>query len=113
MGEIAAFLGARLDENQLWADSVLEDWPADFAGDPPPEQAHALFVVADVKAKRQIVDWCMEVIGDRDTSRFGEFGALRDDPQALAVTLAWETLRLLASISDYHMDFDRAWALRD
>lgn len=54
------------------------------------------FVLADVAAKRQIIDWCGEVVGDRDLTRCGEFGALKDDPDALAVTLAVQTLRLLA-----------------
>jgi len=54
------------------------------------------FVLADIAAKRRKIDWCLEVIGDRDLSRYGEFGALKDDPDALAVTLAVETLKLLA-----------------
>lgn len=49
-----------------------------------------------VRAHRRIIDWCVEVIGDRDLSRYGEFGALKDDPQSMAVTLAVETLRELA-----------------
>lgn len=46
-------------------------------------------------ADRDIVEWCQEVIGERDLSRYGQDGLLKDDPQALAVTLAMETLRNL------------------
>lgn len=58
-----------------------------------------------VEAKRRIVDWCVEVIGDRDLSGYGQLGSLKDDPQALAVTLAVETLRNLASEHDTHPDY--------
>lgn len=47
-------------------------------------------------ADRDIVEFCAEVIGQRDLSRYGEFGALKDDPEAMAVTLAVETLLNLA-----------------
>lgn len=50
----------------------------------------------EVEAKRRQIDWCVEVLGDRDLSRYGEPGALKDDRDALAVTLAVETLKLLA-----------------
>lgn len=53
-------------------------------------------VQAECDAKRQIVEWCMEVIGDRDLSTSGQAGALADVPDAMAVTLAVETLRLQA-----------------
>ncbi|MGW3992376.1 DUF6221 family protein [Amycolatopsis sp. NPDC004772] len=53
-------------------------------------------VLREVEAKRRQVDWCVEVIGDRDLSRYGEPGALKDDRDALAVTLAVEQLKLLA-----------------
>lgn len=53
-------------------------------------------VLADIAAKRAILDWCTEVIGDRDLTTVDQFGSLRQDPQALAVTLAAETVRLLA-----------------
>lgn len=51
--------------------------------------------LADVAAKRRILGWCVEVIGSRDLSRYGEVGCLRDDPDSLAVTLAVETIRLV------------------
>jgi|SRR6185437_2622484 len=81
-----------------------------------PEQAdhiarwHPARVLGEVEAKRDVVAWCIEVIGDRDLSTYDQFGCLRDDPQALAVTLAVETLRLLASPYGTHPDFDPAWA---
>jgi hypothetical protein len=67
------------------------------------------YVLADIAAKRRIVGWCAEVIDDRDLSGYGQHGALKDDPDALAVTLAMETLRLLAAPFDEHPDFDLAW----
>lgn len=53
-------------------------------------------VLRDIEAKRKQLGWCVEVVGDRDLSRYGEPGLLKDDPDALAVTLAVEMLRLLA-----------------
>jgi hypothetical protein len=47
-------------------------------------------------ADRGIVEWCIEVAGDLDLSRYGEPGLLKDHPQSLAVTLAAETLLNLA-----------------
>jgi uncharacterized protein DUF6221 len=60
--------------------------------------------------KRGVVEWCVEVIGDRDLSTYDQFGCLQDDPQALAVTLAVETLRLHALSYADHPDYDPAWA---
>jgi hypothetical protein len=51
-------------------------------------------VLREIDAKRRQVEWCVEVIGDRDLSRYDEVGSLKDDRDALAVTLAVETLRL-------------------
>lgn len=67
------------------------------------------YVLEDIAAKRQIIGWCIEVIGQRDLSRYGEFGALKDDPDALAVTLAVETLRLLALPYAGHEDYRAEW----
>lgn len=53
-------------------------------------------VLREIDAKREQIGWCTEVIGDRDLSRYEETGSLKDDPDALAVMLAVETLRLLA-----------------
>jgi Family of unknown function (DUF6221) len=69
-----------------------------------PSAAHAAHIIRQnpkatlirASGDREIVEFCGEVIGDRDLSAYGEFGALRDDPQALAVTLAIETIRRLA-----------------
>jgi hypothetical protein len=47
------------------------------------------------EARREIIEWCNEVIGDRDLSDYDKFGSLREDPNALAVTLAVEVLKLL------------------
>lgn len=49
-------------------------------------------MLIECDAKRQIVEWCSEALGDRDLSRYGEIGALVDAPDAMAVTLAVETL---------------------
>lgn len=68
-------------------------------------------VLADVESKRRIIDACVEVIGDRDLSGYGEFGVLVDDPNALAVTLAVETLRLLAEPFSDHPDYRHEWRL--
>jgi hypothetical protein len=51
-------------------------------------------VLAECDAKRERIKWYIEVIGGRDLSTYGQFGSLRDDPSALAVTLAVEAMRL-------------------
>jgi uncharacterized protein DUF6221 len=48
-------------------------------------------------AARETIELCVEVIGERDLSNYGQFGLLKDDPNSLAVTLAVETLRNLAT----------------
>ena len=67
------------------------------------------YVLADVAAKRKILDSCTEVIGDLDLSRYGEFGYLRDHPRALAVTMAVETLRSLAAVFATHQEYRQEW----
>jgi hypothetical protein len=63
----------------------------------------------EVKAKRAIIDGCIEVIGRRDLARYGEFGLLKDDPDALAVTLAVDTLHLLAVPYADQPDYRKKW----
>lgn len=53
-------------------------------------------VLRRITADRKTLEWCTEVIGETDLSNYGETGSLRDHPQALAVTLAVETIRNLA-----------------
>jgi len=67
-------------------------------------------VLREIDAKRRQVGWCVEVIGERDLSGYGEQGFLRDDPDALAVTLAVETLRLLASVFSDRPGCRSEWA---
>jgi hypothetical protein len=66
-------------------------------------------VLARVEADRKILGWCVEVIGDRDLSSYDEFGSLRDDRDAMAVTLAVETLRNLLSAYRYMPGFNDGW----
>lgn len=70
-------------------------------------------VLARVAADRKIVDWCAEVIGDRDLGTYDEFGSLKDDPAALAVTLAVETLRLLAQPRADREGWREEWRVTD
>ena len=67
-------------------------------------------VLREVDVKRRQVEWCVEVIGDRDLSRYDEVGSLKDDKDALAVTLAVETLRLLAWPYDARPGYRAKWA---
>jgi hypothetical protein len=111
--DLIAFLRARLDEDQ--ADARKED--EDFAHTtllPTYDSEHQHRwntdrVLAEVDAKRQRIDWCAEVIGKRDLSRYGAPGFLKDDPDALAVTLAVEVLRLEAAPFARHPDYCEEW----
>lgn len=66
-------------------------------------------LLADAASKRLILDWCEEVIGDRDLRRYEEFGSLKTEPEALAVMMAVETLKSLtlpyAGKSGYHAEW--------
>lgn len=63
----------------------------------------------EIAAKRRIIDWCEEIIGDRDLTRYGQFGALKDDQDALAVTLAVENLRSLGLPYAAHPNYREEW----
>lgn len=69
-------------------------------------------VLAEVQAKREIINWCVKVIDERDMSDYGKFGCLRYDLSPLAVTLAMETLLRLARPYADHPDFDPEWKLQ-
>lgn len=71
------------------------------------------WLLLDIQSKREIIQWCAEVIGDRDLSTYGQFGALKNDPDALAVTLAVETLRRLAVPFGWHTDYRPEWRVLD
>lgn len=139
LGELVEFLRARIDEDEAMARAaVTEDadatWeqvdPEELPGmiqgaggglvtydDGYPSGAQARHiahqdprrVLRGSKAKRAIVDWCVEVIGDRDLDGYAQSGILADDKNALAVTLAVETLRNLATIDPEHADFREEW----
>jgi hypothetical protein len=72
------------EARNVWADAVhIAEW------DPAR-------VLGEIDAKRKQIAWCVAAIGERNLSRYGDFGLLKDHPDALAVTLAVETLRLIA-----------------
>lgn len=85
-------------------------------GAPLPEEAEHIAewdparVLREIESKRRQVEWCVEVIGGRDLSRYDEVGSLKDDKDALAVTLAVETLRLLALPYDARPGYLAEWA---
>jgi hypothetical protein len=51
----------------------------------------------------------LEILGGRDLATYDEPGALRNDPHGMAVTLAVETLRLLATAYADHADYRENW----
>lgn len=67
-------------------------------------------VLRETAAKREQVAWCTGVIGDRDLSRYGEPGLLKDDPEPLAVTLAVEILKLLAAPYSDRPGYREEWS---
>lgn len=90
-GQCVNVLGDDPADYDKWDSCALHIQTADAT-----EYSDNAYGLAEIDAKRRILDWCTEVIGERDMSRYGQHGALADDPDALAVTLAVETLRLLA-----------------
>lgn len=135
MSDIAGFIEARLDDDERIARWVVDNnyanhsarWTESSSGvvevgdddiitgdsalSRHIERWDPKRVRDEVVLKRGVMEWCVEVIGDRDLSTYGQFGFLRDDPQALAVTLAVETLRLLAQPYADHPDYDPGWTL--
>lgn len=135
--DIVAFIEKRLDEdwttamdvpNQRWQDSAgfVETWagkvgPFQTRPEPvgdmrrmPGAARHAALHDPDrtlraIDGTRKIVALCAEVIGDRDLGGYGKFGLLRDDPQALAITLAVETLLRIAAEWSRHDDYQQEW----
>lgn len=102
MDELITWLRGVLDEDERLAREATHYNMITIESRSRSEEDHArrhdpATVLADIAAKRAILDWCVEVIGDRDLTTIDQFGSLRDDPKALAITLAVETLRLLAS----------------
>jgi hypothetical protein len=121
MSDLIEFLRARLDAEEAEArrlddeeDLGYESWEIVLTGETNYPFLEFLRitkkrVLAEVDAKRRIVKWCEEVIGDRDLSQYDQFGSLKDDKDALAVTLAVETLRLLALPYADHPDYREEW----
>jgi hypothetical protein len=108
VNDLIDFLRARYDD----AEQDIRDSRAVTPGElhwSMPDWLDRNYLLADIEAKRRIVDWCAEVIGDRDLSRYHEFGSLSEDKDALAVTLAVETLRLLALSHAKHPDYREEW----
>jgi len=60
-----------------------------------------IYAVRRTTTDRMTLRRIKEVIGDRDLSRYGEPGLLDGDPDALAVTLAAETVINLAAAYDH------------
>lgn len=137
--DLAAFLLARIAEDEQRARAVQDNsapwggqWEAhgDYGvrtyngwavvyghGDTPLRPGVAAYiahwdpdrVLAECEAKRRTVEWCVEVIGDRDLTSYGRFGCLRDERWALAVTLAMETMQLLSAPHADHPDYRPEW----
>lgn len=93
--ELVRWLGKQFDEDELTTRVAYSN----------PSQR-----LREIGSKRRQVEWCVEVIGDRDLSRYDEVGSLKDDKDALAVTLAVETLRLIAWPYDDRPGYLAKWA---
>ena len=108
MNGLADFLHARLAELETDVRDSRALTPGDLHWSMP-DWLDRGYLLTDIEAKRQIADWCTEVIGARDLTRYGEVGSLSDDRDALAVTLAVETLRLLALPHAGHPSYRPEW----
>lgn len=90
----------------------VEEYPTDYVGDLPHfvvngeetqwgPARHIMrhdpaAVIPWCRGLREVVGWCAEVIGDRDLTGYDDVaGTLAGVPDAMAVTLAVETLRAL------------------
>lgn len=119
MEDLVRWLSACLDEDQRivqeanTSPEMVTGIPRSYAQAPVAVHiatfADPARVLREIDSKRRQVEWCVEVIGPRDLSRYEEIGSLKDDPDALAVTLAVETLRLLAAVYADREGYKDSW----
>jgi hypothetical protein len=94
--EIVAFLRARLDELEAWADGSIQG--AEIQGW---HDEHGFWLLGDVEAKRRIIDKC-----DEENSG-AEIGVGISPEQ----WLAQQVMRLLALPYADHPDYRQEWKL--
>lgn len=89
MTDLVAFIRARLDEREAWANALMQNAEAsDLA------RQEGLFALRDIEAKRRIIDRCENAFNAGDGgSRF----------------LAADVLLLLVSAYENHPDFPKDW----
>ena len=116
--DLAAFIGARLDEYEAraWAvhdvercDALLyaEDMADAARRDPGCDCGQPARALRDVAAKQAILADCVRIIGPhRAPSPYASPGTPYGAP---AANLAFRTLRSLASAYDTHPDYRREW----
>lgn len=112
VGEMAAFMEARLDEETAHAGQVHDRADCDRGVLSEPgecECGQPTRVLADVAAKRRIVADCRRYAGGE--REFSPDGARYGTPfQSPAANLAFRTLRWLASEHAGHPDYRADWA---
>lgn len=111
--ELIAFLSARIDEDQVaaesaaanetwvaWYESTLQAWDFDDAVNEYVLRLTPARMLAEVKAKRRIISECEKLLTTRKSS---------SEPDWAADLLADDVLRMLASIYADHPDFEPSW----
>jgi hypothetical protein len=110
--DLLARLRACLDTDERVALAAAPEWDAEdwWIGTPDGNSACGRFIQSHdparvlrwVKAAREILGWYDEVTEGLDLSGYDDFGSLKDLPadKSLAVTLAVEAVRALASVCE-------------
>ena len=114
MDDLTSFISARLDETELWAQAALEGWPDEFAGDVPREQAFAMHILADVKAKRAILALHYQVSDeytDADGIERAAFICHECDNFGRSDNWPCPTVKHVAAIDSHHHDYRARWAV--
>ncbi|HEY3482781.1 MAG TPA: DUF6221 family protein [Streptomyces sp.] len=68
-------------------------------------------VLAEVAAKRQLLEWCAEATKHFDWSTLGQFGCLLHDPNARATHTAILALCTMAAGHAAHPDYNPDWGI--
>lgn len=107
MDDLIAFVKARLDDTEMFAEAALEGLPDEYVGDVTREQALAMHILADVKAKQPVLEWYAEAV--EASALFCEkLGT--GTHMAVAAESYLNVIRGYAAVDSHHPDYRAEWA---
>jgi hypothetical protein len=107
MDDLIAFVKARLDDTETLAEAALEGLPDEYVGDVTREQALAMHILADVKAKQPVLEWYAEAA---EASALFREKLGTGTHMAVAAESYLNVIRVYAALCDDHPDYRVEWA---